>query len=65
MPIQRGKTVRQIVPVIQGEVKEPRFNESQNQMEYLVGFTDADGEPAERWFLESEVEVVETPTEVA
>ena len=53
MPIPKGATVRQVVPVIEGQVTERRFNEEAAAMEYLVAFTTADGNAAERWFLES------------
>ena len=59
MPIQRGAQVVQVVPTIRGKVVERRFNESQAQMEYLVLYPNADDEPAERWFLESEIKVEE------
>jgi hypothetical protein len=56
MPIAKGAQVRQVVPAIQGEVTARRFNEEADCMEYLVAYTDADGEPAERWFLETQLE---------
>lgn len=55
MPIDKGARVRQLVPVIEGEVTDRRFNDEANQMEYLVLYAAADGEPAERWFLESQL----------
>lgn len=51
-----GEVVQQVVPVIKGEIKERRLNESEDQLEYLVSYTGADGEVHERWFLEAEVE---------
>lgn len=56
MPIKTGATVRQVVPTITGEVVERRFNESQDQMEYLVAYAGTDGEPGSRWFLESDLQ---------
>ena len=51
-----GTKVRQIVPAIEGETADTRFNKEAGCLEYLVDYFDADGEPAQRWFLESEVE---------
>ena len=56
MSFTKGQTVKQVVFPIQGEVTSKRFNEDTDAFEYLVSFTDADGNPGERWFTESEVE---------
>lgn len=58
MPIAKGATVRQVVPVIEGQVTERRFNEEAGAMEYLVTFTTMAGDTAERWFLESQLSEV-------
>lgn len=58
MPIPKGATVRQVVPVIEGQVTDRRFNEETGAMEYLVTFTTADGDDAERWFLEAQLKEV-------
>ncbi|KQV85439.1 hypothetical protein [Rhizobacter sp. Root1221] len=58
MVIKTGARVRQVVPQLEGEVVERRFNEGSEQMEYLVVFVTSDGTPGERWFLQSEVEEV-------
>lgn len=58
MPIKLTTKVRQVVPVIEGEVVERRFNESCEGMEYRVAFSDAEGNPADRWFTEGEIEEV-------
>ena len=55
MPIPKGAQVRQVAPAIEGEVTARRFDESTDGMSYLVAFTGADGQPHERWFLESEI----------
>lgn len=58
MPIKTGATVRQITPApIEGIVLERRFNDSHDQMEYLIESpdTDGDGVPQTRWFLESQI----------
>lgn len=64
MPIAKGAQVRQVVPVIQGQVLERRFNDDANTMEYHVSYVGADG-PTARWFKESELEVVPTEGEQA
>ncbi len=57
MAIPNGATVRQIVPVISGLVVQKRFHDERDQLEYLVVYTDADGQPQSKWFLESQIEV--------
>lgn len=57
MPIDKGAHVRQIVPAIEGEVTQRRFNDEAGEMEYLVAHA-SNGEPAERWFLESQLAAV-------
>lgn len=59
MPIAKGTTVRQIVPVIEGQVTERRFCEDAGCMEYLVAYTTAEGDAAERWFLEPQLTEVQ------
>ena len=59
MTIKTGAVVRQITPApIVGVVKERRFNDSHDQMEYLVESPDSDGDgaPQTHWFLESQIE---------
>lgn len=59
MPIKTGAVVRQILPApITGVVVERKFNESHEQMEYLVESPDSDGDgaPQTHWFLESQIE---------
>lgn len=57
MAIPNGAAVRQIVPVISGQVEQKRFHDESDQLEYLVAYTDADGQPQSKWFLESQIEV--------
>lgn len=59
MPIEKGATVRQNVPVIEGQVMQRRFSEDAGCMEYLVSYTTADGDAAERWFLETQLSEVQ------
>ncbi len=48
-----GQEVKQVVPVIQGTIKEKKFIE--NDICYLVMYTDGAGESHERWFKEAEL----------
>lgn len=57
--INIGQTARLVQPVIQGEVTDTRFNKDANELEHLVSYTDAEGEVQSRWFLASNLEVVE------
>lgn len=61
-PIPKWTNVRQIVPVISGITQQTRFNEEQSQLEYLVAYDDAEGHVAERWFLQSQLEVTAPAT---
>lgn len=65
MTFKLTQQVRQKVPVIQGEVIQRRLNEVEDQLEYLVAYTDEAGEAHERWFLEKEIEDVATTQEAA
>lgn len=60
MALKTGSEVRQIVkPPIEGVIVQRRFNDSADQMEYLVEWPDDDSDtdlaPQQRWFLESEI----------
>ena len=57
MAIPNGAAVRQIVAPIAGQVVRKRFHDESDQLEYLVEWTDAAGEPKSKWFLESQIEV--------
>lgn len=58
MPFAKGATVKQVVHPIQGPITSKRFNEDSDSFEYLVAFTDAEGNTQERWFAETEVEAI-------
>jgi hypothetical protein len=55
-----GTRVRQIVNVIEGDVSDIRWSPDTKAFEVLVHYT-ADGESHNRWFLESQVQVVAAP----
>ena len=54
-----GNAVRQVVPVIAGTITDTRYNKSAKSLEHLVEFDDAEGQPQQRWFLDSELEIAE------
>lgn len=56
--IPKGTPVRQRVPAIEGVVNDTRFNGEHDELEYLVAWTDAGGEPHERWFLASQLQEI-------
>lgn len=57
--MKAGTQVRLIQPVIQGEVKERRINPADDELEVLVAYTDAEGQPAARWFRPEQLEQLE------
>lgn len=59
MTINVGQQARLVQPVVQGEVKDTRYNHSAGELEHLVSWADAGGEQHERWFLASTLEAVE------
>jgi len=54
LKFQKGDPVRQVVTVIKGEVVD--FKIIDNDVQYCVAYTGADGERHERYFTESEIE---------
>lgn len=64
MPLDIGQSVKQVVPVITGTVKDVVYDAVAKNFKYLVTY-ETDGEPHERWFVEGEVEARETGTEAA
>lgn len=58
----RGKLVRQIMPApIQGEVVRFAFSEQEGTINYLIRWTDAEGQVHERSFDEDQIELVPEP----
>ncbi len=55
--MKAGTQVRLIQPVIEGEVKERRFNDS-DEIELLVEWTDADGQAVQRWFKAEQLQEI-------
>ena len=59
MPYKIGDQLRQKVFVAAGSVADVRYDAVKGDFQYLVAFTGEDGEPTERWFDESAVEINE------
>lgn len=56
---KKGDAVVQIVPVIRGIVSGYGVCQETGDTQTLVKWTDTEGEPRERWFLDSEIEADE------
>lgn len=56
MPIKKGASVTQVVPVITGVVAAVRYDDTAECFVYLVDYTDADGQPAQREFTEAQIQ---------
>lgn len=59
MSFEAGRQVRLVQPVIQGEIIDTEYDKSHKELKHLIEWRDADGERQQRWFLESELELVE------
>ena len=59
MSFEMGRQVRLVQPVIQGEIIDTEYDKSRKELKHLIEWQDADGAQQQRWFLESELEVVE------
>lgn len=56
MSVSIGQKAKLIQPTVSGEVIDTRFNKGKGQLEHLLNYDGADGEPQQRWFLDSELE---------
>lgn len=54
-----GDQAVQVVHPIQGEIARKQFNEEADSFQYLLKYTDKDGEETTRWFNEDEITVKE------
>jgi hypothetical protein len=54
---KKGESVRQIIPAIDGTVEGFQIDQESGERLILVNYTGADGEPASRYFKESEIEL--------
>ena len=59
MAIDVGARARLVQPTIEGTVADARYNKDAKELEYLLSYTDANGEENERWFNESQLAVLE------
>lgn len=57
--MEEGNKVRQIAPVIEGTIVDTEYDKSTKALRHLVEYTDAEGDEHQRWFSESELELVE------
>ncbi len=64
MPFEIGQVVKQVVPVISGEIKDIQYDKASKSLSYLVDYT-ADGETHQRWFAEAQLEEVQPQGDVA
>jgi hypothetical protein len=58
MDFKQGDMVRQKVPLISGPIQDIQFNKSAGELEYLLAYTDSDGNNHFRWFVQSDLEAV-------
>lgn len=63
MAIRKGTMVRQVVPVIIGEVKSFQVDQESGELQYLVEWPDANGEMQSKYFSAGEVVEVEDAPE--
>lgn len=59
MSVEIGNTVRLKQPVIQGPVIDTEYDKDAKCLRHLVEYTDEAGNTHNRWFSESELEVVQ------
>lgn len=53
---KKGDAVRQIAPVITGEIAGVQYSDATEELEYLVNWTDGNGDEQSRWFTEADLE---------
>ena len=56
MAFKEGQQVRLVQPVIEGGIEDIRFNKGTEELEYLVNYSDGEGNVQNRWFTESSLE---------
>lgn len=54
---KKGDKVAQIVPVIKGEVVKFSVNQESGEVQYLVAWTDAEGQEQSRYFEGHEIDI--------
>ena len=63
MAIRKGTMVRQVVPVIVGEVKSFQVDQESGELQYLVEWENENGETQSKYFAAGEVVEVEEASE--
>ena len=58
MAIAKGTTVRQVVPVITGTIERFEVDQETGELQYLVAWTDANGDSQSKYFKDGEIEAV-------
>lgn len=58
MALDVGQKAKLNTPVIQGTIIDVGYNKDAKSMEYLLEWADGEGDSHQRWFLESELEVI-------
>lgn len=56
--MKAGTTVRLVQPEIRGVVRERRINESTDEIDVLVEWTDPQGQTLSRWFSAAQLQEV-------
>lgn len=56
--LKPGDTVRQVAPVITGEIIDTEYDKDAQELRHLVRWKDASGDFHSRWFVEPEIEKV-------
>lgn len=57
--MKQGSVVRVVQPVIQGTVISRRIREDNDDLEFLVEWTDAAGATVQRWFDADQLEIAQ------
>jgi hypothetical protein len=57
-PMAKGTKVAQVVKPVEGTISDIKFNPDELSFEYLVTYTEADGDVSERWFKHEDVKEV-------
>jgi hypothetical protein len=55
-PFAKGADVRQAVKPVEGVVADVKYDADRSTFQYLINFTDTQGNPAQRWFDHTELE---------
>ena len=59
MSLETGQNVRLKAPVIQGPIKDTEYDKDAKTLRHLVEYSDLQGETHQRWFLETDLELVD------